>query len=113
MIDWSNDPRVALTKDLPQYPQEAPYNPSEKLPEWPNLPISEENNPVYRSIRQLFYYLQLDIENYGKSTWNPLGKIIQLENVEEQNSSWLYQSKSWIDRSSLLASRFVDRRSLA
>lgn len=80
-MDFLNDARVALVKDIPTYPRIPPYHPSENLPEWPELPIANEDNPAYRSIRQLFYHLQLDSAKYGQPTWNPLGKIIQPGNV--------------------------------
>lgn len=80
-MDFLNDARVALVKDIPNYSRIPPYHPSENLPEWSELPIAEEDNPAYRSIRQLFYHLRLDSENYGKPSWNPLGKIIEPGNV--------------------------------
>jgi uncharacterized protein (DUF362 family) len=81
MMDFLSDSRVALVKDLPVYSKVPPYHPSESLPEWPECPLSEDDNPVYRCVRQLFYYLELDSKNYGTSAWNPLGNMIQPGNV--------------------------------
>jgi uncharacterized protein (DUF362 family) len=80
-MDFLNDARVALVKDTPTYLTVPPYHPSENLPEWTEFPTANEDNPAYRSIRQLFYQLQLDSENYGKPCWNPLSEIIQPGNV--------------------------------
>ncbi len=54
-----------------------PYHPSEKYPEWPSMPICNEENPAYRGLRQLFKVLELDIKNYNTSLWNPLREIIK------------------------------------
>lgn len=80
-MNFLNDVRVALVKHVPHYAKVPPYHPSEPFPEWLNLPIGTEDNPIYRSIRQLFYQLNLDSKNYSTPDWNPLGEIIQPGNV--------------------------------
>lgn len=64
-------------KDL-RYPSEKNnYSPSEKYPEYQFEDVSCEFNHVYASIRQMFYLMKLDINNYGTAEWNPLGKWIK------------------------------------
>lgn len=55
------------------------FNPSICYPEypWKKENISPEPNEVYELVRKSFYALGLDKENYGKSSWNPLGEIIK------------------------------------
>lgn len=38
--------------------------------------ISETKNDVYEMIRNEFHMLKFDNDNYGLSSWNPLGKIV-------------------------------------
>ncbi len=76
-MSFLKDARVALVKDIPRYSKVPPYHPSESFPEWSILEVAQEDNPAYRSVRQLFYHLQFDIENFDKPQWNPLGEIIQ------------------------------------
>jgi uncharacterized protein (DUF362 family) len=80
-MDFLNDARVFLVKDVPNYPKVSPYHPSEPFPEWLELPLATEDNPIYRSIRYLFYQLNLDKKNYNTSDWNPLSEIIKPGNV--------------------------------
>ena len=53
-----------------------PYGPAERYPE---LAVSPQPgpNPVYAAVRQAFYLLGLDRENYGTPRWNPLEAVIQ------------------------------------
>jgi uncharacterized protein (DUF362 family) len=53
------------------------YSPSEFYPEYIFDDISLENNHVYSAVRNLFFQLGLDIENFGTTSWNPLGKYIK------------------------------------
>jgi uncharacterized protein (DUF362 family) len=60
-----------------EYPQNAPYHPSEKFPEYPfGEALSPAPNYVYTAVRNLFFELGYDRENYGKANWNPLGSLI-------------------------------------
>lgn len=73
-----NDIKVAIRDDKEIfYPSKAPYHPSKTYPESPIDLLGVEENKVYDNIRQLLCDLQLDIENYGKSNWNPLGTVIK------------------------------------
>lgn len=80
-MELLEDYRVALVKDIPIYPKNPPFHASESFPEWQGFQVASEDNSVYRSIRDLFYHLRFDIENYGKADWNPLSTIIQPGNV--------------------------------
>lgn len=61
-----------------EYSENAPYHPSEKFPEYPfGDNLSSAPNYVYTSVRQLFFELGYDLENYGKAQWNPLGFLIE------------------------------------
>lgn len=61
-----------------EYPENAPYHPSEKFPEYPfGENLSPMPNFVYTAIRKLFFQLGYDRENFGKTNWNPLGFLIQ------------------------------------
>ena len=61
-----------------EYPESAPYHPSEKFPEYPfGENLSPAPNYVYKAVRQLFFELGYDRENYGKTQWNPLGFLIE------------------------------------
>ncbi|MBU4312188.1 MAG: DUF362 domain-containing protein [Candidatus Omnitrophica bacterium] len=60
------------------YPKIAPYNPSEKYPEYPFAEIEiGQKNYAYASLRELFLNLGLDKENYGAPRWNPFGYLIK------------------------------------
>ena len=58
------------------YPQEFPYSPDEKFPEYPG-DIAFTLNPVYRAVRQNFELLGYDRARFGSSEWNPLGHIVR------------------------------------
>ncbi|MEW6735069.1 MAG: DUF362 domain-containing protein [Acidobacteriota bacterium] len=81
MPSMLDDARVALVKDSPHYAQSPPFHPSERLPEWPDMIISQEDNPAYRAIRELLRNLNLDSAHFGTQDWNPLGEIIQPGNI--------------------------------
>jgi uncharacterized protein (DUF362 family) len=61
-----------------EYPENAPYHPSEKFPEYPfGENVSPAPNYVYKAVRQLFFELGYDVENYGKAEWNPLKFLVE------------------------------------
>ncbi len=59
------------------YPDEAPYSPNNKFTEYPLLNISKKPNNVYTNIRNAFFLMGLDRENFNTSLWNPLKDIIK------------------------------------
>src|SRR4051794_16468192 len=61
-----------------RYPRSSPYHPSDEYPEYPFAGhVSEEPNLVYRAVRDLFFQLRYDRENFDSSSWNPLGFLIE------------------------------------
>lgn len=62
------------------YPIEPPFHPGISYPEY-NGPVSGDHNDVYDMIRNLFYMLGYDNENYGTPNWNPLKNIISKKNT--------------------------------
>lgn len=67
-----------IKADKSIYPQNAPYHPAEKFPEYPfGENFSETPNYVYAAVRQLFLELEYDRENFGWANWNPLGFLIE------------------------------------
>jgi uncharacterized protein (DUF362 family) len=61
-----------------EYPTNAPYHPSEKFPEYPfGENLSSAPNYVYPALRNLFFELGYDAENFGKPGWNPLGFLVE------------------------------------
>lgn len=73
-----NDNNVYIIhKEDVKYPQnKRAFRPMEMYPETPFDEISEENQ-VYSMVREGFHLMGLDSKNYGKSTWNPLGKYVK------------------------------------
>lgn len=69
--------KVAIIKDETiDYCRDPPYHPRERYPEYPFNDMSAKNQS-YGQVRELFHKLGMDIENYGKDTWNPLGEVIK------------------------------------
>mgnify|MGYP001006310379 FL=1 len=69
--------KVAVIKDEQMdYCREPPFHPPEVYPEYP-FPDTCSGNRCYSGVRELFFRLGLDWENYGQSSWNPLGEIIE------------------------------------
>ena len=60
-----------------RYPELAPFSPSERYPEYPFDDIGGTDNPVYRQVRQVFVDAGLDESQFGRPTWNPLGRYIR------------------------------------
>lgn len=58
------------------YNELPPYHPDNFFPELLIKEISSAKNETYELVRSLFCDLELDIKNFGKETWNPLGYII-------------------------------------
>ncbi len=64
------------------YPQESPYHPSERYPEYAfSTELSSEANQVYAGVRQLFHQLGYDKDRYGTQEWNPLEDLISPGNT--------------------------------
>ena len=65
------------------------YAPSVKYPEYLWEDISTDNNDVYDMVRSSLYGYGLDKENFGKSTWDPLGKIINQGDTVVIKPNWV------------------------
>jgi len=52
------------------------FSPSERYPEYAFDEISPENNGIYAAVRNTFYYMGYDKENFGTPFWNPLKEFI-------------------------------------
>ena len=75
-----NPLKVALTRGVPEYPDQSVnpgFHPSERFPEYPFDELSTEPNDVYRQVRELFMRLGLDAERFGTAEWNPLGEFVK------------------------------------
>lgn len=57
------------------------YSPSEKYPEYLFNEISPVKNDVYEAVRNSFFLMGYDKDNYGTSLWNPLGNLIKPDNT--------------------------------
>jgi uncharacterized protein (DUF362 family) len=74
-MEWNQV--VAYRSSELGYPQEAPFHPAERFPEYGEGPVSTAPNHVYAAVRQCFVYAGLDRMNYGSGQWNPLGELIR------------------------------------
>ena len=73
--------KVAIIKDDKlDYCREAPFHPSERYPEYPFTETCG-HNPVYGAVRDIFYRMGMDRDNYGKPAWNPLGEVVKPGNM--------------------------------
>ncbi len=52
------------------------FRPSQRYPEYPFEEIADSENAVYDMVRETFYTMKLDYDNYGKENWNPLKKYV-------------------------------------
>lgn len=69
--------KVAVVKaGKAEYPENPPFNPPVKYPEYPYAE-TDPTNPVYQAVRETLIKLGLDEETYGTASWNPLGDIIK------------------------------------
>lgn len=82
------DCRVAIMKEVPEYFQLPPYDPSEKFPEYRET-IASKDNPAYRAVREVLRNLGLDADNFGKTSWNPLGEIIRPGDTVVVKPNWV------------------------
>lgn len=68
---------VAISENEATYNNVPPFNPAIQYPEYHFNEISSQNNSAYDGVRKSFHSLSMDIENFGKKSWNPLGKIVK------------------------------------
>jgi uncharacterized protein (DUF362 family) len=73
-----DSPRVALVRDPgAAYPPEAPFHPSETLPELPGAETDARPNHAHALVRELFLAMGLDRARAGTPAWNPLGDVVR------------------------------------
>jgi len=76
-----NKKRVVIIKAKKKgYPNNPPFHPPEKYPEYPFEEI-DNTNTVYSAVRDLLSHLDLDKGNYGTAHWNPFKELIQPGNT--------------------------------
>lgn len=70
---------VAIIQTEARYPILPPFSPPFFPPEYPFSPHSglDKSNKVYQAVRDLFFKLKMDWENYGSPEWNPLGCVVK------------------------------------
>ncbi len=75
--------QVAISSEHDCYPHKPPYSPEKFYPEYPFVSQSlvGEVNHAYNGVREAMRLLKLDIENYDRKDWNPLGQIIHPGNT--------------------------------
>lgn len=56
-------------------------SPHTHYPEYPYQELSDEDNNIYDSVRQLFVLSGLDEQHYGTASWNPLGEYVKPKDV--------------------------------
>ncbi|MBD3195361.1 MAG: DUF362 domain-containing protein [Candidatus Lokiarchaeota archaeon] len=78
-MDYKNDSsKVALYElNIKKYPKKSPFHPDKSYPEYPFKKTSVNKNFVYEAFRNLLVLMNLDVENFNSTDWNPLGKIIK------------------------------------
>ena len=71
--------RVAVYQDdVYTYPDKKNlFRPSVKYPEYQLGDLSPEENKVYDMVRETFKLMEMDIDHYGTSLWNPLTGIVK------------------------------------
>jgi uncharacterized protein (DUF362 family) len=58
------------------YPNQIPFNPPEKYPEYTGTEL-DPRNQIYAEVRDTFYKLGLDKENFNTPNWNPFKELIK------------------------------------
>jgi len=84
-------PLVSLASVQPRYPRVAPFDPSERYPEYPFADGKlSEGNHGYAGVRQALALLGLDRERFGTRDWNPLGGIVRRGATVVVKPNWVY-----------------------
>jgi len=76
MTDSINKVSVQHIK-FTEYPQNPPFDPEKKYPEYEDEEYISKHNPVYKAVRDALINLELDGENINKSSWSPFKKFIK------------------------------------
>lgn len=76
-VDLLDDLNVAIYHDPGlTYPDDEPYSPHIRYPEYPLRHTIYEQNSVYDAVRQTLLLLNLDQKNFGTHKWNPFKEIV-------------------------------------
>ncbi len=75
-MDWYNCSRVSIHKTAAAYPEQPPFHPGERYPEYPFTETSQKANTVYAGVRDALRMLGLDAAHFGTPEWNPLGELV-------------------------------------
>ncbi len=77
MSDLYQRPPVVCKLPVVAYP-EFPYRPPERYPEFGTRSmVTDEDNDVYRAVREVLGSLGLHATHYGTSSWNPFGSFLR------------------------------------
>lgn len=69
--------KIIIAKtEVYDYYRVPPFRPTDLFPETPFSEVGKGKNTIYPLVRNGFYMMGYDIENYGTASWNPLGNII-------------------------------------
>ncbi len=68
---------VAWRGESAEYPEESPFSPSQRYPEYSFEDLSSRPNTVYEGVRQCFRIASLDSRRVDTSEWNPLRDLIR------------------------------------
>jgi len=84
---------IAIEYDiLLKYPVDPPFSPSLKYPEYRFNEFSSEPNELYSRVRNLFFNLGLDAENYDSERWNPFKDFILPGNRVVIKPNWVHHA---------------------
>ena len=75
-MSLKNNKVVTTFTGLKKYYTVPPFHPSEKFPEYKHDTVDNEN-PVYKWVRETLFNLGMDKENYNTPQWNPFKDLIQ------------------------------------
>src|SRR5262245_36223036 len=78
-VDAGQGSRVSMIYEPKlEYPDPADYfSPAEEFPEYASKSVSSKPNAVYNAVRKCLAQAGLDRENFGRTSWNPLGEFIK------------------------------------
>lgn len=67
---------VAWRGESVTYPEQSPFSPSQRYPEYSLESVASTVNDVYDGVRDCFRIAGLDPQTFGNPQWNPLGDLI-------------------------------------
>lgn len=81
---------VVFVEGVDGYPA-FPYDPGVRYPELRTFDqeVYDSGNAVYSSVRSLLAGLKLDVRNFGRAEWNPLGALVGAGGVVLLKPNWV------------------------